>query len=114
MKFAIVLITIISLMSASISWATFIHTPTNEMNLKQSESLYLIQTLIELIGNPEFMALSLHEKRRVIRGFQLLIENYVAKLHKLKESKKYLSQQNKRFKGQMTRFYNERSLKKED
>ena len=114
MKFVIVLFSVISLMSASILLPTFTHMPANRMNPKQSESLYLIQALIELIGNPEFMALSLDEKSRVIRGFQILIENYVAKLHKLKESKKYFIQQNKRFKGQMTRFFIGRSLKKED
>jgi len=49
-------------------------------NKKERESLILTQILIELIKNPEFIALNKNEKSSVIRGFRVLIENYMTKL----------------------------------
>ena len=58
----------------------------------------LIQTLVALIGNPEFMALSFRQRASLIRAIRLRMDIYLKKLS-------IQSQQNKRFRWQKNRFY---------
>jgi hypothetical protein len=69
-----------------------------EQNGRVNIRFILIQTLVALMSNSEFMGLSLSQRASLIRAIRLRMDNYIKK-------SSIQSQQNKRFRWQKNRFY---------